>query len=58
MSLLNNNGPINRQIQDHLLYAKASLGGVLRNFTKFTGNHLCQSVLFNKVAGLSVYIFC
>ena len=25
--------------------------GVLRNFTKFTGKHLCQSLLFNKVAG-------
>ena len=23
---------------------------VLRNFTKFTGNHLCQSLFFNKVA--------
>ena len=26
--------------------------GVLRNFTKFTGKHLCQSFFFNKVAGL------
>ena len=26
--------------------------GVLRNFEKFTGKHLCQSLLFNKVAGL------
>ena len=25
--------------------------GVLRNFTKFTGKHLCQSLFFNKVAG-------
>ena len=25
--------------------------GVLRNFTKFTGKHLCQSPFFNKVAG-------
>ena len=25
---------------------------VFRNFTKFTGKHLCQSLLFNKVAGL------
>ena len=23
--------------------------GVLRNFTKFTGKHLCQSLFFNKV---------
>ena len=26
--------------------------GVPRNFTKFTGKHLFQSVFFNKVAGL------
>ena len=26
--------------------------GVLRNFTKFTGKHLCQSLFFNKVADL------
>ena len=27
--------------------------GVLTNFTKFTGKDLCQSLFFNKVAGLS-----
>ena len=26
--------------------------GVLRNFTKFSGKHLCQSLFFNKVASL------
>ena len=26
--------------------------GVLKNFTKFTGKHLCQRLVFNKVAGL------
>ena len=26
--------------------------GVLKNFPKFTGKHLCQSLFFNKVAGL------
>ena len=26
--------------------------GVLRNFVNFTGKHLCQSLFFNKVAGL------
>ena len=26
--------------------------GVLENFTKFTGKHLCWSLFFNKVAGL------
>ena len=25
---------------------------VLRNFAKFTGKHLCQSLFFNKVVGL------
>ena len=27
--------------------------GVLRDFTKFTGKHLCQILFFNKVACLS-----
>ena len=27
--------------------------GVLRNFAKFTGKHLCQSLFFNKVADLA-----
>ena len=26
--------------------------GALENFTKFIGKHLCQSLFFNKVAGL------
>ena len=26
--------------------------GVLRDFAKFPGKHLCQSLFFNKVAGL------
>ena len=26
--------------------------GAFKNFAKFTGKHLCQSVFFNKVAGL------
>ena len=25
--------------------------GALRNFTTFTGKHLCQGLFFNKVAG-------
>ena len=28
---------------------------VLRNFAKSTGKHLCQSLSFNKVAGLPVF---
>ena len=31
--------------------------GVLRNFTKFTGKQLCQSLFFNKVAGLKNTFF-
>ena len=30
--------------------------GVLRNFTKFTGKHVCQSLLFNKVAVLHLLV--
>ena len=26
--------------------------GILRNFAKLTGKHMCQSLFFNKVAGL------
>ena len=29
---------------------------VLRNFTKLTGKHLCQSLFFNKVAGACNFI--
>ena len=29
--------------------------GVIRNFTKFTGKLLCQSLFFNKVSGLKPY---
>ena len=28
--------------------------GVLKNFVKFTGKHLCQSLFFNKIAGLKL----
>ena len=31
--------------------------GVLRNFAKFTGKHLCQSLFFNNVAGLKACNF-
>ena len=34
------------------LHSRLGLKGVLRNFTKFRGKHLCQSLIFNKVAGL------
>ena len=29
--------------------------GIPRNFGKFTGKHLCQSLFFNKVTGLQLY---
>ena len=32
--------------------------GALKNFTKFTGKHLCQSLFFNKVAGLRLWQMC
>ena len=28
--------------------------GVFKNFAKFTGKHLCQSLFFDKVAGLQL----
>ena len=59
-------------IKEHLLYNHSSCfhqkrppdvfckKGVLRNFTKFTGKHLCQSLFFNSVAGLRHYsaLYC
>ena len=31
--------------------------GVLRNFAKFTGKHLSQSLFFKKVAGLGLQLY-
>ena len=31
--------------------------GVLKNVTKLTGKHLCQSLFFNKVAGESIFFW-
>ena len=30
---------------------------VLKNFAKFTGKHLCHSLFYNKVAGLSLQFY-
>ena len=30
--------------------------GVLRNFAKFTGKHMCQRIFLNKVAGLKLVL--
>ena len=35
-----------------LISQKQSPRGVLKNFAKFTGKRLCQSIFFNKVADL------
>ena len=35
---------------------EAATGGVLRNFTKFTGKQLCQGLFFNKV-DTGVFLF-
>ena len=32
--------------------------GVLRNFTKFTGKHICQSLFFNKKETLAQVLSC
>ena len=40
--------PTFRSSHLELFYKK----GVLKNFAKFTGKNLCQSLFFNKVAGL------
>ena len=31
--------------------------GVLKNFTKFTKEHLCQGLFFNKSAGASLQLY-
>ena len=42
------NRPLIRNSRPKVFYDKS----VLKNFSKFTGKHLCQSPFFNKVAGL------
>ena len=42
---------IRRSSRPDVFYEK----GVLRNFAKFTGKHLCQSLFFNKVAGAAYH---
>ena len=39
---------VQRSSRPKVFYTK----GVLKNFTKFTGKHVCQSLFFNKVADL------
>ena len=39
----------NEKKQPKVMFCKK---GVLKNFVKFTGKHLCQSLFFNKFAGV------
>ena len=41
----------NRSSHPEVFYKK----GVLRNFMKFKGKHLCQGLFFNKAAGLRCF---
>ena len=49
---------LNLELEPQYLYLRSSgpevffKKDVLRNFPKFTGQHLCHSLFFNKVAGL------
>ena len=50
-----------RRIQNTVKYTEAVVQvfcrkGIPRNFAKFTGKRLCQSLFFNKVAGLKAAI--
>ena len=48
-----NLNPGNKAINPRNSHRRCSVKkGVLKNFAKFTGKHLCQSLFFNKVAGL------
>ena len=47
-----------RFYEDKITYCRSSYlemfckKGAFKNFSKFTGKHLCQTLFFNKVAGL------
>ena len=52
-SLLKNFHSLLFSVLDRSSHQRCSIKkGVLKNFAKFTGKHLCQSFFFNKVAGL------
>ena len=38
-----------KRVRVGLDFTEAATGGVLGNFAKFTGKHLCQRLFFNKV---------
>ena len=40
----------NRQLLEAAAQRCSVRKGILRNFVKFTGKHLCQDLFFNKVA--------
>ena len=45
--------------KDKSSHKRCSVGeGVLRNFTKLTGKHLCQSLFFNRKETLAEVFYC
>ena len=48
--------PVNNESRYRCSHQRCSVKKrVLRNFSKFTGKHLCQSLFFNKVAGATYF---
>ena len=63
LHIMNTSGVKNRPVFKNFVFEKVEnirsnhqrcsvRKGVLRNFAKLTGKHLCQSLFFNKIAGL------
>ena len=48
---------INQQLTEIVVQRCSVKKGVLKNFAKFTGKHLCESLFFNKAAGLRFFGF-
>ena len=45
-------GIVSNPVPEAVVRSCSVKNGVLKNFAKFTGKHLCQSLFFNNVAGL------
>ena len=48
---INHNVPLRNEKCKSSHQRRSIITGVLENFAKFTGKHVCQSLFFNKVAG-------
>ena len=48
---------INQHLTEIVVQRCSVKKGVLKNFAKFTGKHLCESLFFNQVAGLRFFGF-